>query len=50
MLVLQKKQQRLKLALKDWNKNVFGGIHKLVENHKKGLAAIQFDIACFFSF
>jgi len=41
--VFQKKLQHLKLAFKDWNKNIFGNIHKVVEDHKKWLVVIQLD-------
>jgi len=34
LLVLQKKVQRLRLMLNDWNKNAFGNIHKVVKDHQ----------------
>ena len=44
MTVMQLKLKRLKGVLKDWNANVFGNIHSLVEKAKDQLLAIQNDI------
>jgi len=34
-------------VLKDWNKNVLGNVHKVVEDQKRGLASIQLGIVHF---
>jgi len=41
MLILERKLQHVKVALKEWNKNVFGNIHKLVVDNKGLLSNIQ---------
>jgi len=35
MFILQQKLKRLKLSLKDWNKNVFGNVHEVVVDKQK---------------
>jgi hypothetical protein len=44
MYVLSQKLKRLKLALKDWNKNVFGDIHVKVTEAEAHLNEIQMQI------
>jgi len=44
MFILQQKLKRLKLSLKDWNKNVFGNVHEVVVDKQKILLSLQHQI------
>jgi len=44
MFILQQKLKKLKLSLKDWNKNVFGNVHEVVVDKQKILLSLQHQI------
>ena len=44
MFVLQQKLKRLKLCLKDWNKNVFRNVHEVVVDKQKILLSLQIQV------
>jgi len=44
MFILQQKLKRLKVSLKDWNKNVFRNVHEVVVDKQKILLALQHQI------
>jgi len=44
MFILSQKLKRLKIALKEWNKNTFGDIHVKVKDDETHLNHIQMQI------